>query len=235
MGRLEKEIFTKVKRANLKYNLIEDGDRIAVGLSGGKDSMVLLHALGMLQKYTPLRFDVIAITIDLGLGADYGSLKAYCTSQSIPMIVEPTNIGRIVFIDRREENPCSLCANLRRGALNRVAKACGCNKVALAHHLDDAVTTFFMSMAFEGQLRSFKPATYLTRVELTVIRPLVYVPEKTIIKLCHQLNPPVIANLCPAVGKTKRALIQEWIDLLEKSNPRTKQRFLTALEKAFWS
>jgi len=229
------KLFHKVKQANLKYGLITNGDRVAVGLSGGKDSLVLLYALRLLQNFTPLEFNFVACTIDLGHGADYRPLVEYCAREDIPLVLEPTNIGRVVFVERREKSPCSLCANLRRGALNRVAMKHGCNKVALAHHLDDAVVTFLMSMAFEGQSRCFHPKTYLDRTGLTVIRPLVYVPEKNIISLCQQLSLPVVVNPCPASGKTKRQVIQDWLASLEKEHPRVKQHFLTAIEKSLWT
>lgn len=235
MAKLEKKLFRKVKRANLKYQLITDHDRIAVGLSGGKDSLVLLYALQLLKKYTPLQFDFIAITIDLGMGIDYSPMVEYCNHQNIPLVIEPTNIGRVVFQERQEKNPCSLCANLRHGALHRVAQKNNCNKVALAHHLDDAVTTMLMSMAFEGQLRVFLPATYLDRSNLTAIRPLIYVSEKTIYRLCCRLSLPVIANTCPNAGQNKRVVIQSWLETLEDTYPGVKKRFLTSLEKIYWN
>ncbi|NSW83044.1 MAG: tRNA 2-thiocytidine biosynthesis protein TtcA [Syntrophothermus sp.] len=234
MARLEKELFHKVKRANLKYQMIGNGDRVALGLSGGKDSLALLHALIQLRRYTPLQFDIIAITVDLGFGSDHNGLKQHCRELNVPLIVEPTNIGRIVFEERKENSPCSLCSNLRKGALHRVALAENCNKVALAHHLDDAVVTFFMSMAYEGQARCFKPSSFLDRTGLTLVRPLVYVPENLIIRLCKKLNLPVESNPCPAAGQTKRALIQKWLAVLDNHHPQAKLHFLTAIEKLYW-
>jgi len=156
MKRLQKYIFKQVRNANLNFGLIETGDRVAVGISGGKDSLTLLHFLALLQKYTPLDFEIRPVYLDLGWENDITAVQNYCESIGIPLLVEKTNIGQVVFNFRQEKNPCSLCSNLRRGALNRTAKSLGCNKVALGHHADDAVHTLFLSMLFEGRHSVFK-------------------------------------------------------------------------------
>ena len=214
--------------------MIQSGDRIAVGLSGGKDSLALLHALTLLKGYTPLVFEMVAVTIDLGFGSDFHALEEYCRRRHIPLIVEPTNIARIVFEERREKNPCALCSNLRKGALHRVALSQGCNKVALAHHLDDAVITFLLSMVYEGQGRCFQPSSFLDRTGLTLIRPLIYVPEGLILKLIDRLALPVVPNPCPASSSNKRAVIREWLSSLEDKEPRAKLRLLRAIEHMCW-
>ncbi len=234
MQALEKQLFHGVKQANLKYKMIEAGDRIAVGLSGGKDSLALLHALLLLRRFTPLVFQMVAITIDLGWGSDFGGLDNYCQQHGIPLIVEPTRIARIVFEERREKNPCSLCSNLRKGALHRVAISQGCNKVALAHHLDDAVVTFLLSMVYEGQARCFHPSSFLDRTGLTLVRPLIYVPEALILKLAERLAFPVLPNPCPASRENKRTVIAQWLSSLEAQEPKGKMRMLHAIEQICW-
>lgn len=236
--RRTKYIFRKIRDANLKYNLIENGDIVAVGMSGGKDSLTLLYFLKLLQKYTPLKFQLKPIYVDLGFDNNITSLEEFCQNLDLKLIVEPTNIGKIVFDLRQEKSPCSLCSNLRRGALNRVARLNGCNKVALGHHLDDAVITLFMSMLYESRYGLFKPKTYLDRMDITVIRPMIYVEEKDIKLICEQLNFSPIKNLCPADGKTKRQEIKELVQLIEQNFPGAKQKILASIENvnqdSFW-
>lgn len=233
-----KYIFRKIRDANLKYNLIENGDIVAVGMSGGKDSLTLLYFLTLLQKYTPLKFELRPIYIDLGFDNDITPLKNFCQNLNLPLTVEPTNIGQIVFDLRKESNPCSLCANLRRGALNRTAKLNGCNKVALGHHMDDVVVTLFMSMLYESRYHLFKPKTYLDRMDITAIRPLIYVEEREIRLICEQLGFIPVENRCPANGRTKRQEIKELIDIIEQKIPGAKQKILTSIENvdkdSFW-
>ncbi|MBO8158389.1 MAG: tRNA 2-thiocytidine(32) synthetase TtcA [Thermosyntropha sp.] len=233
-----KHIFRKIRDANLKYNLIEDGDIVATGMSGGKDSLALLYFLNLLKKYTPLNFELKPIYIDLGFNNDFEPLDKFCNKLSLPLIIEPTNIGKIVFEMRKEKSPCSLCANLRRGALNRVAKNNDCNKVALGHHLDDVVITMFMSMLYEGRYNVFKPKTYLDRMDITVIRPMIYVKEKDIELITRELNFSPVKNMCPVNGKTKRHEIKELLETIERLHPGAKQRFLDSIEninpESFW-
>lgn len=239
MGKnLNKHIFKQVRNACLNYKMIENGDRIAAGMSGGKDSLTMLYFLYLLQKYTPLEFEIIPLYLDLGWNNDISGLQDLCTFLGLPLTVESTNIGYVVFEARKEKNPCSLCSNLRRGALNRKAKKLGCNKVALGHHLDDAVHTLMMSMLFEGRFHTFKPVTYLDRTDLTVIRPLIYVEEKEVRAFAASLPYPVVKNRCPADGYTKRTEIEELMTEIETRYPGSRKKFLSSIEKAsfenFW-
>ena len=239
MGKnLNKHIFKQVRNACLNYGLIENGDRIAVGASGGKDSVTLLCFLDLLKKYTPLKFDIIPIYLDLGWDNDLTGLQELCTSLGLSLVVEPTNIGYVVFEARHESNPCSLCSNLRRGALNRKAKSLNCNKVALGHQLDDAVNTLLMSMIFEGRFHVFKPLTYLDRMDITVIRPLVYVEEKDIRAFCASVPYPLVKNKCPADGYTSRTKVGDIVREVEAKYPGARKRIFSALTKAepgsFW-
>lgn len=237
--KLIKLMFKQIRNANLKYNLIENDDEVAVGMSGGKDSSVLLHLLHLLQKYTPLSFNIHPIYIDLGWNNEIDSLKELCLNYNYNLHIELTNIGEVVFDIREEKSPCSLCANLRRGALNNTAKKLGCNKVALGHHLDDVVNTMFMSMLYENRYNIFKPLTYLDRVDITLIRPMVYVEEKSIIKLADYLGIKAIENLCPADGFTKRDEVAELVNLIETNHPGAKKKILSSIEninlQSFWT
>lgn len=235
---ITKRIFRDVRRANLKYKMVEDSDRIAVGLSGGKDSTALLYFLCMLQKYTPLKFSLVPIYLDLGLGNDISGLQAICDELKLPLLIENTNIAAVVFDIRQEKNPCSLCSNLRRGALNRVAKNQGCNKVALGHHADDAVDTLFMSMIFEGRYHLFKPVTYLDRIDITVIRPMILVSENDIKNFSAAMGFTSAENKCPADGFTKREEIKALIADIETRYPGARRRILSSIENvdpnSFW-
>jgi len=237
-NRRTKLIFRQVRDANLKYHLIENGDRVAVGMSGGKDSVTLLYILNLLQQYTPLMFELVPIYVDLGWGNETGPLQEFCTQLGFDLIIHETNIGEIVFQVKEERHPCSLCANLRRGALNRVSKELGCNKVALGHHLDDVVNTLLMSILYEGRYQVFTPKTWLSRLDITVIRPLIYVEERDIKLLTESCLFPVIKNRCPADGTTKRTEVAEFMNSFEKQFPGARRRFLSAIEKvgpdAFW-
>jgi len=233
-----KSLFRQVKAANLRYQMVQTGDRIAVGVSGGKDSLVLLHALQLLKDYSPLKFKLFPVTIDLGWGEDWTTVSDYCATLSLPHRIVPTQIGPLVFEERQESNPCALCANLRSGSLNRTAIELGCNKVALGHHLDDAVVTLMMSMMFEGQYRTFRPVTYLSRMELSLIRPLIYVEEKLIVRIASSLNLPVKTSRCPVTGSTNRDNVKAFLNTLETRYPYSKRRMLKAMENvnagSFW-
>lgn len=236
---LNKKIFHDVCITNLKYKMVENGDRIAVGLSGGKDSTALLYFLCMLQKYTPLDFTILPVYLDLGFENDASGMQKLCDDLNLPLLIEKTNIGTVVFDIRQEKNPCSLCSNLRRGALNRTAKNQQCNKVALGHHADDAVDTLFMSMIFEGRYHLFKPVTYLDRIDITVIRPMILVSEQDIKRFCASIDFIAAKNRCPADGVTKREEVKTIIADIESRYPGARQRILSSIENvdpnSFWN
>jgi len=237
-NRRTKLIFRQIRDANLRYHLIENGDRVAVGMSGGKDSLTLLYFLRLLQQHTPLMFELVPIYIDLGWNNPTEPIQEFCTDLGLEMVINPTNIGEVVFHIKEDRHPCSLCANLRRGALNQLSKKLGCNKVALGHHLDDVVNTLLMSILFEGRYQVFTPKTWLDRIELTVIRPLIYVEERDIQLLADSLQFPVVQNLCPADDNTKRTEIADFMQAFEARFPGARRRFLSAIENvgpdAFW-
>jgi len=221
----------RVRKAVDEFHMINEGDTIAVGISGGKDSLAMLYALSSLQRYYPVHFDLQAIQVDLGF-KDMPSIlpiKALCEELGVNYTCIHSDIAEIVFNLRKEDNPCSLCAKLRKGALNEAAKSLGCNKVAYAHHKDDIVETFMMSLIYEGRLHSFAPVTYLDRMELTVIRPMMYVNEADIIGFKNIYNPPVIKNPCPADGYTKREYTKDLIRSINADSPGVKERMFTAI------
>ncbi|MCQ2399820.1 MAG: tRNA 2-thiocytidine(32) synthetase TtcA, partial [Clostridia bacterium] len=172
------KLLSKARRAIEDYEMIDEGDKIAVGLSGGKDSLALLYILANMRRFCPKKFDVLAITVDMGLGLDeteVEEMKKTCISLGVEYVIEPTQIGEIVFNARKEKNPCSLCANMRRGALNNVAVRHGCNKIALGHHADDLIETLFLSLFYEGRLSTFAPVTHLERIDIVVLRTMIYI------------------------------------------------------------
>ena len=223
--KLNKPILAKMRRASREYGLIENGDHIAVGLSGGKDSTMMLYALSILQKTIPVDFSLSAITLDVGWNNDYSALSDFCQSIGVPFSIQTTDIGHIVFEIRQEKNPCSLCAKMRRGALHTMAKELGCNKFALGHHLDDALETFLMSLTFEGRLHTFAPKAYLSRADLTVIRPMIYVMERDIIHFSNYLELPIVKNNCPADGFTSRQDMKDLLAQLENCKESELLRF----------
>lgn len=211
-----------------KYNLIENGDKIAVGISGGKDSLALLTALKKYQRFAPEKFEIIAITIDLSNGKmDFSSIKEYCKKLDIEYKIVPSNVFEIVFDIRKEKNPCSLCANMRRGLLNSTAKNLGCNKVALGHHKDDLIETFIISLFFEGRLSTFKPLTYLSKTDLYVIRPLLQCEESEILKLASGL--PVVKNICSVDKHTEREKAKFLLNELNKNYKDAKEKIFNAI------
>lgn len=233
--KFNKPLLAKMRRASREYGLIQPYDKIAVGLSGGKDSTVMLYALSVLQKTLPFPFTLQGISLDVGWNNDYDLVGQYCQTLGVPFHLEQTQIGRIVYEERKESNPCSLCANMRRGAINNTAKKLGCNKVALGHHLDDALETFLMSLVFEGRMHTFAPRTYLSRADITVIRPMIYVHEKDIVSIAKKLELPVVPNNCPADGITKRHSMKEEMIRLEAMNPTVKERMLHAVTTSIWA
>ena len=225
-----KKVLGCVRKACEDFNLIEDGDRVGVGVSGGKDSLLLLYALSLYRRFAKQRFEVVALTLSMGLEPfDVSPIQALCDELGVRYIVRKTEIGRIIFDERKEKNPCSLCANMRRGALNELAKEVGCNKVALGHHRDDALETLLLCLLHEGRIHTFHPKSYLSRMDLTVIRPMVYVPEKHVIHVARQLELPIVKSPCPANGNTQREEMKQLLDELCKRYPNARELMLSAL------
>ncbi len=224
------QVMSPVRRAIDDFNMINSGDLIAVGLSGGKDSITLLSALAGLRRFYPNKFDIIAIRIDTGLEFDKEEekqIEEYLKSLNVKYHVEKTQIAEIVFNERKESNPCSLCANMRRGALNSAAKNLGCNKVALGHHADDLIETFYLSMLYEGRLSTFHPVTTLSRMDLTVIRPMIYMREYEVASFSK--DKPILHNPCPADKHTKREYIKNLLKDIRKEIPFSSDNVLNAL------
>ncbi|MGI6066158.1 MAG: tRNA lysidine(34) synthetase [Bacillota bacterium] len=229
MSRSLERILRKLMKAIQDYKMIDDPAPIMVGLSGGKDSLTLLYVLNEFRRRSKHKYPLAAGHVSMGWDVDYSPLEKFCRSLNIPFYLEPTSIGPIVFDVRQEKNPCSLCAKMRRGALNNLAKKNGFSKVALAHHIDDAVETLLLKTFFEGRIESFAPVTYLDIKDVTVIRPFIYVPEKDISLLAKSLDLPIVFNPCPANGATKRQDMKEIVKLIERDNPYAKDRAISAL------
>jgi len=226
-------ILGQVRRAIQDYDMIEDGDKIAIGVSGGKDSMTLLTTLRQLQNFYPKKFELEAITLTMGIGnADFTPVAEYCRQIGVNYTVEETQIGKIIFEIRQEQNPCSMCANLRRGALHNVSKKLGCNKVALGHHKDDAIETLLLSTFYEGRIHTFSPITYLDKKDLYLIRPLIYIDEKQIKSLAKLGQFPIAKSPCHIDGKTKRQYIKDLIFELQKDKSDIKNTLFGAIKRA---
>ncbi len=225
------KLLSKARKAIQDFDMIQENDKIAVGLSGGKDSLTLLHILKNYQRFSPQKFELIAITLNPG-GVDNSPLYKLCKDLDIEFHEVQTDIKEIVFDIRKEKNPCSLCANLRRGALNDTAKKLGCTKVALGHHKDDAIETFIMSLFYEGRVNCFSPKTYLDKQDITVIRPMVYIEEYMTKKATKEFNYPVIVNPCPANGSTKRQDVKELLAQLNSTMPGVKKNIFGALNNS---
>ena len=212
--------------------MIKDGDKIAVGVSGGKDSLTLLAALAALRRFYPKKFDIVAITIDMGFeGADFSPIQRLCDELDVPYHIIPTEISRIIFDVRQEKNPCSLCAKMRRGALYNYAKERGCNKVALGHHFDDVVETFMLNLFFEGRLGCFQPVTYLSNTDITLIRPMIYMPEKDVRYFASKTELPIQKSPCPADGNTEREEMKKLLASIERNNRGLRYRIFGAIQR----
>ena len=223
-------ILSFVRRAADDYHMIEEGDAIAVGVSAGKDSLTLLEALAALRRFYPKAFSLTAMTVDMGFaGSDFSPVEAFCEKLCVPYRVIKTDIAEIIFNIRKEPNPCSLCAKMRRGILHSTAKEMGCNKVALGHHFDDVVETFMMNLFFEGRLGSFSPVTYLSNTDITLIRPLIYAEEKDIEYFTRHTSLPVIESPCPENRNTERENMKNLLHDLEKSNKGLRHRIFGAI------
>lgn len=229
--RLERALFRNVRNASLKYGMLQKGDRVAVAVSGGKDSLCLLYMMDQLKQHTPLSLELVPICVDLGWGNSMASTEEFCASLGYSLHIEETNIGQVVFASREESNPCALCANLRRGALHRAAAVHNCGKVALGHHMDDLLATFFMSMLYESRVHIYHPCTYLDRSGISLIRPLLYVDKRHIDALTASLQLQPARNLCPADGHSARRKAGDIVDMLEMAHPGAKRRMISAIEK----
>lgn len=229
------DILGYMRKAITDYHMIKDGDKIAVGVSGGKDSVVLLSGLARLRRFLGIRYTLTAITLDPGFGGrqeDYSPIAALCGQYGVEYVVKRTGMGEIIFDIRQEKNPCSLCARMRRGALHDTAKEYGCNKIALGHHFDDAVETFFMNLLNEGRIGCFSPVSYLSRKDLTMIRPLVYASEREIRNAAAREHLPIVKSKCPVDGVTNRQKTKEWLAEMEKEYPGLRKRVFGAMKRA---
>ena len=228
------QLMSYMRAAMEQYNMIDEGDVIAVGVSGGKDSVALLCALAGLRRFYPKAFEVKAITLDpcfLGQEADYSAIEALCREHGVEYTVKRTNLYHIIFETRKEKNPCSLCARMRRGLLHDSAKALGCNKIALGHHKDDAAQTALMNLLNGGNFNCFSPVSYLSRKELYMIRPMIYVPEQYIRNMVKRENLPVVKSACPADGVTERQEMGELLEQLGQKYENLPDKVLHALQK----
>ena len=228
-----KRLLSFVRRAVDDYCMIEDGDRIAVGISGGKDSLALLCALAEMRRFYPKQYEIVAITIDMGFeGSDFSEIAELCKRLKVEYRVVKTDIAKIIFDVRKEPNPCSLCAKMRRGSLHAEAQEARCNKVALGHHYDDAVETFMMNLFFEGRLGCFSPKSYLSNRKLTLIRPLLYATEKDVMYFVRKRPLPIITSPCPEDHATERENMKKLLADLEKTNKGVKHRIFNAMCKS---
>ena len=224
------KILSYVRRCVEDYDMIQAGDRVAVGVSGGKDSLTLLVALARLREFYPKPFTVEAITLDMGTGMNFAPVAEYCGRIDVPYTCIQTEIAHVVFDVRKEKNPCSMCAKMRRGALHTALLERDIHKIALGHHFDDAVETFFLSLFYEGRLSCFQPVTYLDRTGITQIRPLLYCGEGMLRNAAERNHLPVVFNPCPADGNTKRQEVKELIKSLDKQYPGLKSRVFGAMQ-----
>ena len=222
----------RIRRCAEDYNMICTGDKIAVGVSGGKDSLSLLYLLAALRRYYPVPYELQAVTIDMGLpGMDFSPVAELCAKLDVPYQIKKTEIGPIIFDYRKEKNPCSMCAKMRRGALNDTIRELGFGKIALGHHFDDAVETFFLSLFYEGRISCFQPVTYLDRMGITQIRPMLYCGEWMLRKAAEREHLPVVFNPCPADGYTKRQEVKELIVSLQAQYPDLKSKIFGAMQR----
>ena len=226
-------LLSYVRRAVDDYGMIEEGDKIAVGVSGGKDSLAMLEGLSELRRFYPKKFTLAAVTIDMGFdGVDFSDVAEFCSRRGIEYKIVPTDIYKIIFEVRKEPNPCSLCARMRRGAIHDAAKELGCNKIALGHHYDDVVETFMLNLFYEGRIGCFSPVTYLSRKDITLIRPMLYMPEKTIKEFTKKVTLPIVETPCPADKNSERANMKALLAGLERDSKGLKTRIFGAIARA---
>ncbi len=228
------KLLSYMRSACQQYEMIKDGDRIAVGVSGGKDSMALLAAMADLRLFYPQKFELVAITLDPRFGgedADYSAIEEFCKEREIEYIIKRTQLAEVIFDIRKETNPCSLCARMRRGALHDAAKAAGCNKIALGHHLDDVAETFIMNLFNGGTLDCFMPVTYLSRKDIHMIRPMIFARESDCARVVRKGNLPIVKSKCPADGTTERQEVKEFLNSLEKKYGNVREKILGAMQR----
>lgn len=234
------KILSRVRAAVERYEMISHGDRVAVGVSGGKDSLTLLCALAALKEFLPAKFDVVALQVDMGfdkssIGAapnPHAEIRALCESLGVEYFVKETELARVIFDVRRESNPCSLCSRMRRGILTDAAKELGCNKIALGHHFDDAAETLMLNLFFEGRFGCFRPVTYLSRSDMTVIRPLVLTEERLIKSFVKKTALPVETSPCPEDKHTEREEMKELLHAEDRRHRGIYHRVVGALERS---
>ena len=226
------KLLSLVRQAVEKYQMIKEGDKIAVGVSGGKDSLTLLYALKELSRFYPKKFTVCAVSVDLGFSnTDFSRVQAFCDKLNVPLSIVHTQIGQIVMEGRKESNPCSLCAKMRRGSLNTALVEKGIRKIALGHHYDDAVETLLMNLLFEGRIGCFQPVTFLDRTGVTQIRPLLYCHEEEIQRIANREKLPIVHNTCPIDGHSRRQEVKELLASMEKTYPDLKQKIFGAMQR----
>ena len=224
------KLLSYLRRGVDDYKMINENDHITVGVSGGKDSLALLVGLANLRRFYPNAFKLSAVTLDMGFEMDFSPVAKLCDELGVEYVLKKTDIAQILFDIRKETNPCSLCAKMRRGALHDAALELGSHKVALGHHNDDALDTFMLSLVYEGRVNCFSPVTYLDRKDITLIRPMIYAPEKYVIGFAKRYELPIVKNRCPEDKRTKREYVKNLIKQLEKENPGFKTRLFTAIE-----
>jgi tRNA(Ile)-lysidine synthase TilS/MesJ len=227
-----KRVLSYTRRALADYQMIAPGDRIAVGISGGKDSLTLLCALAELRRFYSVPYELVGVTIDMGLpGMDFSGVAELCRRLNVPYYTVKTQISTVIFDVRKETNPCSLCAKMRRGALHQAAKDYGCNRVALGHHFDDVVETLMLNLFFEGRIGCFSPVTYLSRADLHMIRPMLYMPEKDVRYFASKAGLPVVHSTCPADGNTEREEMKKLLHDLEQKHKGLRYRIFGAIQR----
>ncbi|MBR5521588.1 MAG: tRNA 2-thiocytidine biosynthesis protein TtcA [Oscillospiraceae bacterium] len=223
-----------MRKAIVQYDMLQDGDKVCIGVSGGKDSVAMTLALAQLKKYIGIDFDIVAVTLDprfFDRDTDYSELEKLFREKGIEYVIKRTDIGPIIFDQRKEENPCSLCARMRRGALHDVAKDLGCNKIALGHHLDDAIETFYMNLWNEGRIGTFSPVTYLSRKDVVMIRPMALAVESDVVSAVNQLKLPVVKSVCPMDGVSNRQNMKNFVTEKCKTDPSFRAKSLNAFQK----
>ncbi len=227
-----RRVLSYVRRAAEDYEMIQEGDRIAVGISGGKDSLTLLAGLAAMRRFYPKKYEVVAITVDMGFEeSDWSGVAEFCRELDVPYHIKKTDIYNIIFNVRKEKSPCALCSKMRRGVLHNTAKELGCNVVALGHHQDDVIDTFMLNLFYEGRIGCFEPVSYLSRVGVRVIRPLIYMPEKSVVYFTNKNHLPVYKAPCPADGKTERTGVNDFLAGMEKHSPGLRYRIFGAIQR----